>query len=128
MAMTSMSPGWTKALAKATETWTKLSISLVGIAVDPGDLCGLSFLPIPVHTLLEWHFAVDDALSKVAGDHCLEFGVWLPFLSIGQRKFPADAVEVLTDLCKGPIEVSLDRIDLVRLDPWKVLTSHPLSG
>jgi hypothetical protein len=118
--------GLDKALGETIETWRKLSITLVGIAVDPGDLCGLSLLPIPIHKLLEWHIAVDDALYEVAGDQCFERGIWSPNLTLGRTAYPSDAIDALTALWQGPIEASLNRIDLVRLDPWKVLSSHIL--
>jgi hypothetical protein len=116
------------ALAKVIETWGRLSITLVGIGLFPGQPSGLWLAPVPVNELLRRHMAVDEALADVAGRRCLEHGVWTPYLSVGETAFPADAVEVLVDLCKEPIGVILDRIDLVRLEPWKVLSSLPLEA
>jgi hypothetical protein len=120
--------GLDDALAKVIETWRRLSVTLVGIGVFPGEPYGLRLQPIPISELLRRHMVVDEALFHVVGRHCFEYGAWLPLLSIGQTRFPADAVEVLVDLCKEPIGVILDRIDLVRLEPWKVLSSRPLEA
>ncbi len=119
--------GLDEALARAVCTWKKLSISLVGIAVFPGEPCGLSLLPIPISGLLERHFIVDEALVQAAGRHCFERGIWTPHLPLACTEFPADAIEVLTSLWKELIEATLDRIDLVRLKPFETISSRVLS-
>lgn len=118
--------GLDNALARAVCTWKKLSISLVGIGLSPGDLCWLSLLPIPITRLLRCHIAVDEALLDAAGRHCFERGIWTPHVSLGQTAFPGDAIEVLTGLWHEPIEAMLDRIDLVHLDLFQTISSRVL--
>ncbi len=120
--------GLDEALAATTRAWTKLSIIVVGIGLSPGDPCGLSLVPVPICGLLRWHLAADDTLIPVAGRHCFEHGIWSPLLTLGYTAFPADTVEVLTALWPGPMDVTLDRIEIVRIKSFEVISSHTLPG
>ena len=95
--------GLDDALARATQTWKKLAITLVGIGVFPGEPPGLWLVPIPIGELLRWHMAVDETLVGAAGRHCYEHGIWTPYVSLGQTAFPGDAIEVLTAHWQEPI-------------------------
>ena len=108
------------------KTWRRLSVTFVGIIVFPGDPSSLSLMPIPIDDLLRRHLAVDDALMPVAGRHCFERGIWIPCLSLGPTELVGDAVEVLTTLWQEPIEATLDRVEIVRLDPFEMVSSHTL--
>jgi hypothetical protein len=117
-----------EALTKAVRTWNRLSISLVGIGIFPGEPSGLWLAPVPIHSLLRWHLAVDEALLDVADRHCFEFGIWAPIISIGETAVPEDAMGTLPSTWNEPIEAMVERIDIIRLEPFETITSHTLPG
>ena len=117
-----------EALAEVVSSWTTVSVTLDGIAMFPGEPCELALLPIPITELIRRHIAVDEALTPVADRHCYERGIWSPSLSIGSTDYPADCIEVLTARWGGPIEATLDRIDIVRLLPFEVISIRSLAG
>lgn len=115
-----------EALAQAVRMWTKVSVSLAGIGVFPGEPSILWMAPTPIHDSMRWHLAVNEALVDVAGRHSYEFGIWTPYVVLGHSAYPADSIEVLTTAWEGPIEATLDRIEIVRLEPFLVLASRML--
>jgi hypothetical protein len=114
------------ALARAIGHWTQLSVSLVGFGIFPGNPSDVWLVPVPIHRLLQLHMEVDAALFEVAGRHCHEFGIWVPSVGLGETDHDSDSVEVLVRLYDGPIDVMLDRIELVRTEPFEVIGSYPL--
>ena len=112
------------ALGRAIRHWTQVSVSLVGFGIFPGAPSDVWMLPVPIHRLLELHREVDAALFEVVGRHCHEFGIWLPTVNIGQTSHDSDSVEVLVRLYEAPIDVTLDRIELVRTDPFEIIGSR----
>jgi 2'-5' RNA ligase len=114
------------ALEQTVKDWSQLSISLVGFGIFPGHPSDVWFVPVPIHLLLQLHTEVDTGLLKVAGRHCYEHGIWVPTVSIGQTAYDSDSVEVLVRLYDGPIDVTLDRIELVRTEPFEIISSRPL--
>jgi 2'-5' RNA ligase len=117
-----------EALARAIRPWTQLSISLVGFGVFPGDPSDVWLLPVPIHRLLQLHTEVDTGLFEAARRHCYEFGIWMPTVSLGKTTDDSDSVEVLVRLYNGPIDVMFDRVELVRTDPFEIITSRMLAG
>ena len=114
------------ALARAIGHWTQVSVSLVGFGIFPGAPSDVWLLPVPIHRLLELHTEVDAGLLEAVGRHCFEHGIWMPTVSIGQTCHDSDSVEVLVRLYDGPIDVMLDRIEIVRTDPFEIISSRPL--
>jgi hypothetical protein len=114
------------ALAEVVRFCGWMTISLTAIGVVPGLRFELSLLPVPITGLLRLHTAVDEALFRIVDRHCDEFGSWSPSLMLGPTAFPADAMEVLTSMWNGPIEAVLERIEIVRLSPFTVISSRML--
>lgn len=116
------------ALGRAIRPWTQLSVSLVGFGVFPGQPSCIWMLPVPIHRLLHLHTEVDTALLDAAGRHCYEFGIWMPTVGIAETEDDGNFIEILVRLYDGPIDVMLDRIELVRTNPFEVISSRTLPG
>jgi hypothetical protein len=114
------------ALEQVAQGWTQVAISLVGFGIFPGNPSDVWFVPVPIHRLLQLHTELDMALFEVTGRHCSEHGIWIPSVRLGETDNDSDSVEVLVRLYSGPIDVVLDRIELVRTDPFEIISSHPL--
>ena len=110
---------------RVAENWAPFSVVLAGLGVFPGtppviwaapavtdgrpacQPCGASSKPCAVHP----HY---------------EIGHWVPHVTLSQNgpSSAARAIEVLTSAWDGPICARLERIELVRFLPAKVLRSQ----
>lgn len=116
------------ALRRTIRPWTQISVTLVGFGIFPGQPSDVWLLPVPIHRLLQMHMEVDAGLLTAAGRHSDEFGIWMPTVGLGQTACDSDCVEVLVSLYNGPIDVLLDRIELVRTSPFEIISSRTLPG
>src|SRR5262249_27747977 len=98
----------------------------VGFVLYPGQPSSIEMLPVPIHRLLRLHMEVDAALSPAAGRHSFEYGIWMPTVTLGHTGSESMSVELLVRLYEGPVEVMLDRIELIRTDPFEIISTRTL--
>jgi 2'-5' RNA ligase len=99
------------AVDQVIRSWTPLPVTLVGFGIFPGRPSDVWLAPVPIHRLLQLHTELDAAVFEATAKHCDEFGIWTP-----------------TVVYDGPIDVTLDRIEIVRTMPFEIISSRMLPG
>ena len=111
---------------RVAENWAPFSVVLAGLGVFPGTPPVVWAAPAVTDGLLASHAALLENLAPFAvHPHC-EIGHWVPHVTLSQNgpSSAARAIEVLTSAWDGPICARLERIELVRFLPAKVLRSQ----
>jgi len=106
--------------------WKPLPVMLARIGVSPGDPSIISLISAPTCDLLARHAALLRALADVPCHPDSEAGAWVPEVVVARTYLAADAVEVLGAAWTGPIAGWLDSLDLVQLDPIRMLSRRLL--
>ena len=111
------------ALEETCRTWEALPIRLSGLGAFPGDGAVLWAVPVVTAELLARHRAIQAALPDLDVHAHYRPGVWVPHVTLsGTLRDPATALVALLSNWK-PITGFLDRVDLLRFRPVKVLQS-----
>lgn len=111
------------ALEAACRSWEPLPIRLSGLGAFPGDGTVLWAVPVVTAELLDRHRTVQNALSDFNNHALYRPEAWVPHVTLsGPLRDPGAALTALLSNWK-PITGFLDRVDLLRFRPVKVLQS-----
>jgi len=104
-------------------TWEPLPIRLSGLGAFPGDGTVLWAVPVVTAELLARHRTIQTAFSDLNVHAHYRPGAWVPHVTLsGTLRDPGAALTALLSNWK-PITGFLDRVDLLRFRPVKVLQS-----
>lgn len=110
------------------ENWAPFSVVLAGLGVFPGTPPVIWAAPAVTGGLLASHAALLESLAPFTVHPHYRPGNWVPHVTLSQKGPPsaARAVEVLASAWDGPICARLERVELVRFLPVKILRSQAL--
>jgi 2'-5' RNA ligase len=110
------------------ENWASLSVILAGLGVFPGTPPVIWVAPVVTASLLANHASLLASIAPFTVDLHYHPGRWVPHVTLSRKGLPSAArgVEVVTPVWDGPIAARLERVELVRFRPVKVLRSATL--
>ena len=111
---------------RVAEKWAPFPVVLAGLGVFPGTPPVIWAAPAVTDSLLASHAALLQSLAPFAVHPRYKIGHWVPHVTLSQKgpSSAARAIEALTSAWDGPICTRLERIELVRFLPVKVLRSQ----
>ena len=113
------------AFFRAVKGWATLSVVLAGFGVFPSAPPVIWAVPIVTAGLLARHASLCADLASFGIHPHYRPGHWVPHVTLSQEgPSSARAIEVVTSTWDGPISARLDRVELVRFRPVKVLRSQ----
>jgi 2'-5' RNA ligase len=114
-------------LALCASRWNAVPVSLSGFGLFPGSKSILWAAPVVTQQLLAVHTELQDILLELPVHAHYQTGAWVPHVTLsGPLVDPTRALAALIPLWR-PLTGSLNRLDLVRFRPIKVMASIPLS-
>jgi 2'-5' RNA ligase len=106
--------------------WEPFDVVLASIGVFPGAPPVVWIGPVVTERLLTWHASLYAALASLPVHPHYHPDAWVPHVTLSQERLSsaAQTIEIVTSMWKGPINVRLERIELVRFQPVQILRSE----
>lgn len=114
-----------EAARAAAAGWRSLRVRLAGFGVFAGDQAVLWLVVTPTRLLLDIHVQLS-VLGGMQADYQVD--AWVPHVTLASDLTNARATEAIRALSSQwvPFEVELDRVELVRFPPVRILWSQQL--
>jgi hypothetical protein len=108
--------------------WLAMPITLAGFCVFPAAEPVLSLMPVVTPALLRTHARLFEALPVAAAEPHYRPGAWVPHVTLSEGHHAS--LDAVLPLWRGPMNVRLDRVEVVRAPPAEVevLFSRALRG
>ena len=106
--------------------WEPFDVVLASIGVFPGVPPVVWIGPVVTERLLTWHASLYAALASLPVHPHYHPDAWVPHVTLSQEGLSsaAQGIEIVTSMWKGPINVRVERIELVRFRPVQILRSE----
>ena len=115
-----------EATFKVVERWGALSTALTGVGVFPGAPPVIWMVPVVTESLLARHASLHEVLAPFFVHPHYRPGAWVPHVTLSEQgpSPVGQVVELVASVWEGPINVCLERVELVRFKPVEVLRSQ----
>jgi 2'-5' RNA ligase len=110
------------------DAWEALPVVLAGLGIFPGQPPVIWAAVTVTELLLARHGALCAALAPHVIDPHYRPGSWVPHVTLSQhgRSSASLAIDIATSAWHGPIIGKVDKIDLVKFHPARILHSEVL--
>ena len=120
--------GIEKATFEVAAKWASFPMTLAGLGIFPGTPAVVWAAPIPTTILLTRHAELYEALTPFGVHEHYAPGAWVPHVTLTKEGsvLAAKSVEVAAGAWRGPIAITIERVELVHFRPVNVLRSEAL--